>query len=169
MFFALWPDDLVRDQISRNLKSLNLEAGETRFIDSRNLHLTLHFIGNTSFAEMKCLDQQASLTRSSSFELVLDGSGYFRKPRVFWFGCRKPPKALFELQRSLGYQLNACAFMPEERPYSPHVTVARKLATAPEVKSLTPINWRIERFVLVKSTSIPTGVCYEVVESYALE
>lgn len=168
LFFALWPDDEVRFRIVENLKLFDLEENKGRIISSSNLHMTLHFIGNTSFAEMSCLTQQARLTRAESFDLTLDYSGYFRKPRVLWFGCRYVPQALYDLQRKLGRHLEVCDYTPEARTYSPHVSVARKFFPAPVAIPLAPVLWRVDRFVLVKSISKPAGVHYEVLESYAL-
>ena len=168
IFFALWPDDEVRHRIAENLKLFNLDSNESRLVTNTNLHMTLHFVGNTSFAEMNCLDLQARLTEAEPFNLTLDCSGYFKKPQVLWFGCDTIPQALYDLQRHLGQHLKICAYTPESRPYSPHVTVARKIFEAPEAVPIGPMNWQVDRFVLVKSISIFGGVRYEVVESYTL-
>jgi len=168
LFFSLWPDQQVRSQIADNLQRFDLDKKQNRITGRDNLHMTLHFVGNTSFSEMNCLNQQAKLTRGQAFDLVLDCSGYFRKPRVLWFGCQNPPRALYDLQLKLGRSLDICAYTPESRPYSPHVTVARKIASAPAAIKLEPVNWHVDRFVLVKSISIAGGVRYEVVQSYAL-
>jgi len=168
LFFALWPDEQVRSQITDNLQRFDLDKNQNRITGKDNLHMTLHFVGNTSFAEMNCLDQQAKLARVQSFDLVLDCSGYFNKPRVFWFGCHDAPRVLYDLPFKLGQYLDICAYSPESRPYSPHVTVARKIVGAPEEIKLEPVNWHVDRFVLVKSISITGGVRYEVVKSYAL-
>ena len=130
--------------------------------------MTLHFVGNTSFEEMSCLDRQAHLAQAESFELTLDFSGYFKKPQVLWIGSHTSPRALYDLQNNLGQHLQTCGYTPESRPYSPHVTVARKIFEAPTAVSLEPISWQVNRFVLVNSISIPDGVRYEVVESYPL-
>lgn len=168
LFFALWPNDDVRFRIAENLKLFKLDGNKSRLVTNTNLHMTLHFIGNSSFKEMSCLDLQAKLTEAESFNLTLDCSGYFKKPQVFWFGSRAIPRALYELQHNLGQHLKTCAYKPESRPYSPHVTVARKIFEAPLTVSMEPISWQVNRFVLVKSISITGGVRYEVVESYAL-
>ena len=168
IFFALWPDDEVRLRIAKNLKLLKLDSNKSRPVTNPNLHMTLHFVGNTSIAEMNCLDRQAGLTRAESFELTLDYSGYFKKPQVLWFGSHTTPEALYDLQGELGQHLKTCAYTPESRPYSPHVTVARKIFEAPDTVSLQPISWRVNRFVLINSISIPAGVRYEVIESYPL-
>lgn len=168
IFFALWPDDELRNQIAENLDRTNIDRDKCRLVTNSNLHLTLHFIGNTSIAEMKCLDRQARGFDAEAFELTLDCSGYFKKSKVFWIGCQTVPQALFNLHRILAEQISQCAYQPETRPYSPHITVARKITEAPELTPVEPVPWRVDRFVLVESISVPGGVSYEVVESYSL-
>jgi len=168
IFFALWPDDEVRYRMAENLKCFNIDKDKSRLVDSSNFHMTLHFIGNTSIAEMECLDMQARLLNAESFDVILDCSGFFKKPRVLWFGCQTAPKALHDLQGNLGQQISQCAYTPETRPYSPHLTVARKIIGAPAAIPFEPVHWEVNRFVLVESISIPGGVRYEVVQSYPL-
>ncbi len=168
IFFALWPDEGLRIKIVENLNRIDLDRDKCRRVANSNLHLTLHFVGNTSIAEMECLDRQAREFDADPFELTLDSSGFFKKPKVLWIGCQAAPQALFDLQGNLGEQISQCAYTPETRPYSPHMTVARKIIGAPGSIPFGPVLWRVNRFVLVESTSGPGGVRYEVVESYPL-
>ncbi len=166
LFFALWPDERVRDSIEGYLASFPLSGG--RVIPRHNWHMTLHFIGNTSFDEKGCLDRQARKVSATSFSLGIDQTGFFRKPKVFWLGCQKSPQALFDLQKDLGKQISRCEYQPETRPYSPHVTVARKVLQPPQHEHMAAINWQIDSFVLVESVSEVSGVRYRVLEEYLL-
>jgi len=166
LFFALWPDDEVRAQIASILSQINLDHDKCRLVKNSNLHLTLHFIGNTSIAEMKCLDLHARGFEAEPFEFRLDCLGYFKKPKVFWIGCQAVPQALYELHGNLAEQISQCAYKPETRPYSPHITVARKITRTPGSTPFKPVLWQLDRFVLVESVSVPGGVRYKVVESY---
>jgi 2'-5' RNA ligase len=168
LFFALWPDDEVRLKIAENLNRFNLDQNKSRLVANSNLHLTLHFVGNTSIAEMECLNAQARLVSTRPFDLILGCSGFFEKPKVLWFGCQQAPRILYDLHQNLGQKITKCAFEPETRAYSPHVTVARKIIEAPESIAFDPVHWQVNRFVLVESISISGGVRYEVVESYPL-
>ncbi len=169
LFFALWPDDDVRLQIVENLRKLDLDRNKNRLVSNNNLHLTLHFVGNVSITKMKCLDWQARQVIAEKFDLSLDYSGYFKKPKVLWLGCRTVPRALIDLQQNLGREIAECEYTPEERPYSPHVTVARKIYHAPEPVEFAPISWQVDRFVMVESISDVAGVRYEVVKSYSFQ
>jgi 2'-5' RNA ligase len=168
LFFALWPEDEVRAQIASVLNQINLDRDQCRLVKNSNLHLTLHFIGNTSIADMKCLDLHARGFNAEPFEFRLDCSGYFKKPKVFWIGCQTVPQALYDLHENLAEQISQCAYKPETRPYSPHMTVARKFNELPGSIPFEPVLWQVDRFVLVGSISVSEGVKYEVVKSYPL-
>lgn len=164
LFFALWPDERVREKISQFLKAIPANSGH--FIPRHNWHMTLHFIGNTTFGKKKCLNKQARKIWTKPFELNLDQTGYFNRPKVFWLGCSDAPGALFELQDNLGKEINCCDYQPETRPYSPHVTVARKVMQPSEVSQMAAIHWQVDRFVLIESVSESGGVRYQVLEEY---
>ena len=166
LFFALWPDENVRDQIEQNLKRFPSAAG--RIVPRHNWHMTLHFIGNTSFEEKDCLHQQAKKLRAAQFNLTIDRCGFFKKPKVFWLGCEQTLKALSALQRELGNLLAHCSYKPETRPYSPHVTVARKVLKSPEPIEMDPVAWPVHKFALIRSVSVKSGVRYDVIEQYRL-
>ncbi len=164
LFFALWPDNDVREEISECLKAY--PSNSSRLVPGYNWHMTLHFIGNTTFGEKKCLDRQARKVSAKSFELSLDRTGFFKKPKVFWLGCSRVPKALFDLQKNLGKAISHCEYQPEIRPYAPHVTVARKVTQPSEVSQMAAICWRVDRFVLIESVSESGSVRYQVLEEY---
>ena len=166
LFFALWPDERVREQIAACLCSFTAESG--RIVPDYNWHMTLHFIGNTTFHEKSCLHRQARKLRAEPFDLFIDQTGFFRKPNVFWLGCDNPPKALFDLQKDLGKQISHCEYNPENRAYSPHITVARKVTAKPALGLNAKIPWHVDKFVLIESVSEPGGVRYRVLEEYLL-
>ena len=166
LFFALWPDEEVREKIAEYVNLLLSESG--RVVPRYNWHMTLHFIGNATFDEKDCLDRQARTVKASVFELNFDQTGFFKKPKVFWLGSENPPEALFDLQKNLGKQISCCEYDPETRPYSPHITVARKVTEKPAFRFSSKIPWYVDRFVLIESVSEPDGVRYQVLEEYLL-
>lgn len=164
LFFALWPDEAVRDEIAERLTEIALNEG--RWVPLYNWHMTLHFIGNTTFDEKKCLDKQARKIRAKPFELTLDQTGFFKRSKVFWLGCHNVPEALFDLQEKLGRKISCCDYQPETRPYSPHITVARKVFAKPVSSPIAPIKWQVDYLVLIESVSLAEGVRYRVMERY---
>jgi 2'-5' RNA ligase len=67
LFFALWPNEGIRDEISSCVKLLSAHGG--RVVSRYNWHMTLHFIGNTTFAQKDCLHDQAKKVNAKPFDL----------------------------------------------------------------------------------------------------
>ena len=167
LFFALWPDADLRWRLQAAADSVAFTAGVRR-VPRANLHLTLHFIGNVYFDEMACMQREARQVEADAFQLEIDGQGMFSKAAVGWLGCSSVPDALSHLHRQLGSRLQACGFLPESRPYHPHVTIARKLESMSTDASFSAIVWPVTEFALVEVQSVANGVKYRVVETYPL-
>ncbi|MEM7563429.1 MAG: RNA 2',3'-cyclic phosphodiesterase [Pseudomonadota bacterium] len=168
VFFALWPDDSVRLDIQKAALAINL-PGAARRVPQYNLHMTLHFIGNVSLSQRDCLSEQAEQVRAAPFELSIDSTGYFQKPKVVWLGLTDPPQALFDLHHQLGQSLTRCQYHPETRSYSPHVTVMRKVPEVPAAGDFVPVRWPVRQFTMINSCATPHGVRYEVFKTYDLQ
>jgi 2'-5' RNA ligase len=61
------------------------------------------------------------------------------------------PPALVDLQSQLEAGLRAAGFILEERPYRPHVTLARKIARPVPTAAIEPIGFACEALALVVS------------------
>lgn len=167
VFFALWPNDALRDSLHDASKTIPVKRPARR-VPQYNLHLTLHFIGNVYFDQMDCLQQQARLVKAAAFEFKIDCQGHFKKPRVAWLGCSETPAVLNELHQQLGQRLQLCDYRPETRHYNPHVTMARKIDRIPELENFESIPWAVENFALIEIRQIDDGVQYRVIETYPL-
>lgn len=106
-----------------------------RWVPEPQLHLTLQFIGDADDALLQRLTHELSQTRCPAFDLTLHGTGHFPPrglPRVLWVGIEAGPN-LFELQTAVEQASIAAGFAPDERRFSPHLTLARLKETPPEV------------------------------------
>ena len=164
MFFALWPDDDVRSAI-RQLSGELVESG--RPISPNNLHMTLEFLGNVDPAQVAGASAAAARVSAAGFRLALDAVGHWRRSRILWLGPAEPAPLLLALQASLHARLDAAGLRLEDRPFRPHVTLARR-AKARSLQAIIPIAWDVREFVLVESLPGPEGVRYQVVERWAL-
>ena len=131
LFFALWPADDVRQEISDAASRLlwEHEPGGRR-IGPHRYHLTLQFLGD--YAELPpSLVAQASAAAASvtvaPFELVLDRAGSFRNRSIpWWLGCEAIPDGLLQLSDSLGAALARSGVRVQSgKALVPHVTVLR--------------------------------------------
>lgn len=135
-----------------------------------NIHMTLAFIGDADVAYRECLQQAAESVSSNAFKFYLDRQGYFVKPRILWLGSNTLAcPHLMALHESLIHILRACAYVPETRPYKPHVTLYRKAMPVEKPLLYKPIEWYVDSFYLVESQSRPEGVHYEKLKRYALK
>lgn len=167
LFFALWPDENIRKQILARARSIELEK-KGRLMRGFNLHMTLHFIGNTTLENMHCLEQKAAEVENRPFTLELEQFGSFTKQGIIWLGCRNVPSGLYRLQRKLGQQLSQCDFEPEKRQYRPHVTLYRKALLAEQSMETEPVIWTAKSFSLIKSEPDREGVIYREIKKYPL-
>jgi len=167
VFFALWPDAVLRESLSRAALTIPIQRPARRVPDY-NLHLTLHFIGNVYLDQLACLQRQARRVKGAGFDLVIDTRGCFGKSRVAWLGCSEVPTALRQLHQQLGRRLQQCDYRPEARRYNPHVTVARKIRSVTDSTDFAALPWRVENFVLIESKASDNGVKYRVIETYPL-
>ncbi|HEY6839557.1 MAG TPA: RNA 2',3'-cyclic phosphodiesterase [Geobacteraceae bacterium] len=100
---------------------------EARWVPQEQLHLTLRFIGDADsrlFAAIKaCLLE----VKGESFSLTLAGIGHFppgKRARVLWVGMERC-ETLLKLAQDVECALVSAGLPREERPFSPHITLAR--------------------------------------------
>ena len=115
LFFALWPDQAVRDEIVARTRDLALQEGARRLVPE-NLHLTLVFLGNVDAQTRRLLEQGAALIENPAFSLRLEQLGFWKKPRIACFLPGDCPEALASLVRRLARLSRDCGVELDERP-----------------------------------------------------
>ena len=101
-----------------------------RWTRPEGVHLTLKFLGETPASSLAAIE--GALARAvrgaQPFRLALGAPGTFgnrRGPRVLWVDVEGDVKPLQQLQAAVERELAAAWFAPEERGFSPHLTLAR--------------------------------------------
>ena len=134
LFFALELPPRVQAALGR-LRP-NEESRDYRWAEPSLLHLTLAFLGEQPPERLPVLEQVGSAAASGSRPAVLrlgtPGSfgGSRTAPRVLWVGLEGDLEALSELHTRLDSALRQAEFPVEERPFRPHITLARRRETA---------------------------------------
>jgi len=92
--------------------------------------LTLKFLGNIPFRQVaevtKAIEEAAQGV--APFHLEISGLGAFpnlKQPRVLWVGIGGEIDTLLRLQQNIDSVLASLGFAKEERPFMPHLTLAR--------------------------------------------
>lgn len=150
LFFALWPDGPSMAATAALGQEVTL-ASAGRAVPATNIHLTLAFLGHQPKTCIPSITQAVATIDEPAFELGLDTLGYWRKVKVAWVGTDASPPELAALNSRIVAALSAIGIRVDDRPYHPHVTLARK-ATAPVGGKLQRgIVWRVDEFSLVAS------------------
>lgn len=116
------------DEIINYFKSQTPEKA-LKWVAPQNLHLTIKFLGEVpenKIEQIKTLINQA-LVDVQTFEIGVDGLGMYPKPqtpRVVWLGI-KGSEPLKEIHKKLNSQLQIADVRPDNRRFSPHLTIAR--------------------------------------------
>jgi 2'-5' RNA ligase len=167
MFFALWPDPAARAAIGRLAREVALETCGRPTLPEM-IHLTLAFVGPQPPIRVDSLRRLAGMIRGRAFVLALDRVGVFEKPGVAWLGASALQEDLATLQRDLADALRSRGFPVDARPYTPHLTLARRATFAVERRLPEPIGWRVSTFTLVASETSGAVPVYRTVAQWPL-
>ena len=167
LFFALWPNDDVRQAIDATTQPI-VQNVTGKIIPRANWHITLAFLGDINMFTKQCVQQVAATMQSSQFSLSLDHFGYWPKPHILWLGINQIPDSLQDLVNQLQNGLLSCDYRPESRPFKVHLTLMRKANRVRKFPVIKPISWSVKDFCLVRSNLEADGAFYEVVERWSL-
>ncbi len=120
--------------IRENLFSLQQELKKIlppiNWVRPESIHLTLKFLGyvEPSRISQLLLALEPIGKKQHGFSIEVQGVGVFpqvKHPRIFWVGVAGKTHPLQELVLEIEAALEPLGFPPEEKPYHPHLTVAR--------------------------------------------
>lgn len=136
-FIAIELPEELRDRLAREQSRFRAAAPDARWTRPEGIHLTLKFLGEISNEQVTQVKE--ALDKIGPFEpfaIRAKGFGFFpdaRRPRVFWAGLDAPPK-LAQLAARIENAMAALGFTPENRAFSPHLTLARFKEPRPQPK-----------------------------------
>lgn len=122
----------------RKLGKLCSEIPGARLVPAEQIHLTLAFLGDVDADAAGLLTGELAKIEIGAFKLSFDGVGCFpnrHHPRVLWVGLRQNPH-LTRLAASIFAVVRGCGIPLEERPFYPHITLARLNLTCSHEVSL---------------------------------
>ncbi|MCS7286387.1 MAG: RNA 2',3'-cyclic phosphodiesterase [Anaerolineae bacterium] len=144
-FVAIELDEEALEWLKRVQERLKTELpqGIVRWVDPKGIHLTLKFLGEIPANKVKAVEEVLKEVshRHRPFYFDYGGLGCFPSsshPNVVWVGVEEKTGALLALQQDVERSLLKLGFRPEDRPFSPHLTLGRvsKGASSAERKRL---------------------------------
>ena len=129
LFIALDIDDAIRDRIARFIEGVSGFAPDARWVKPESLHVTLKFIGEQpepAVDQIKTCAVRpiAARARPKFTSAATDSSPPPKSARVFWIGMEAGPQ-LATLAAAIDDKMAALGIPKEDRPFSPHLTLAR--------------------------------------------
>ena len=168
LYFALWPDDGIRLQLSRYRLQLARE-GEGHAVFPATLHMTLAFLGDVHETLIPSVEKVADELQAAPFNYGVNIAGCFPKAGVAWLGAKETPSPLFELQKKLQASLAAAKLGHDTRTFRPHITVVRDVKAPFADRAIAPVRWPVDHFSLVSVRPGPAGPEYEVLNNWRLK
>lgn len=158
-----------------------------RWVQPDRIHLTLTFLGDVDEREIGPANRsmQEACALSKPFELQIGGIGCFpnaRSARVIWLGLDTASPALATLQSELVEALKPFAARHEDKPFHPHLTLARRREGGGVERRLREVRfvsekgdgsggktWTVDAVELIHSVLDPEGPRYITLARHPLE
>lgn len=175
LFVAIDPAPAVRDALGAICRGLE----SARWTRPDQMHVTLRFLGSLPASRIGAIASSLSSVAAAPFRVAAAGFGVFpsfRSPRVLWAGLA-PPEPLRALAAAVEDALAGTgAVEREEKPFSPHVTLARlNGARSPAVRSWMESRdgfaagpWDVSEFCLYASRLTPEGAIHTRLDAWPL-
>lgn len=128
LFVALAISEPLRGKLDALIQALRAADPAPRWVNSRNLHITLKFIGEAPSEKLPQICEALKTVRlACQLSLELRGLAFFpgaRRPAVLWLGL-EPAEPLVRLAGEIDRALAMAGIPREERPFVAHLTIAR--------------------------------------------
>ena len=178
LFVAIEIPQEIRNGLAIFIKELRAIAPQAKWVRAENLHVTLKFLGHTDSTRLTAIENALSAIHDADpVTLAFRGLGFFpneKRPRVFW--ARMDPSAnLKAIAAEIDHAIHKLGFPLEERPFAPHLTLARfdppglhpKLAAAVAENTSRDFGCMTAcQLHLIESKLKPTGAEYTTLRSF---
>ena len=177
LFVAVPLPDEARREVDARLRAAVQDGLPGRAVPVASWHLTLRFLGATRVKQLAVLrDHLRSTELGAPIDVRFGGMGAFphaRSARVLWIGVDEGAARLAELARIAEAAARAAGFAPEQKPWKPHLTVARiqpPRNVARLIERVPPLDVRMQvREIVIFRSHLGNGPArYEAVERFAL-
>ncbi|MEO2280072.1 RNA 2',3'-cyclic phosphodiesterase [Pseudoalteromonas pernae] len=167
LFFALGLDDYSKQTIENWLsQSVTMTKAPTQ---SRNWHLTLLFLGETSNEIAAKLITEVQTLSAKSFELRIDDYDFWQHNGLFHLKPSVAPTELIDLAAQLRAIAQQFGIEDQHTSYRPHITLGRGLKHPPKVDAAPAHHLlHVTEFTLYHSTRDEHGLVYHPITHFPL-
>lgn len=173
LFVAVYPPRQTARALLQAIPELDLPPH--RLVHPEQIHLTLHFIGDTPSVELDAITESIRASTGGLGPFALAPQGLItlperRRPRLLAARTDRPGN-LMELQRRLAARLARRARRRPGDRFRPHLTLCRFRSPAPKPAIDVPLAvapFEVETIELVRSTLRPDGAHHDTVTVFEL-
>jgi len=181
-FLAVEISEEIRENVAALQSDLRGVRARVKWVRPANMHLTLVFLGDVAEEVIALMAEEADRVAADSgpFTCEVAGIGFFgrpRAPRIVWAGVGDGAGQLSEIQARLASTARQLGVEVEDRPFTPHLTLARVRSPAHAKELVTGIEARreekfgrfeAERIALIGSRLEADGPVYTVLHESRL-
>ncbi len=182
IFIAVELDATLHQAVIELQHQLEAAGARVRWNKPAQLHFTLRFLGEITPAQVALVKvaTREAVNEIAPFTITLRQLGAFpsfHRPQVVWVSVEDGAAELQTLAAQLETQLTHHRFPPEERPFRPHLTLARirdERQWGDVVRALTQFrdigvgSQRVQAVTVMESELTPRGPVYTRVEEVSL-
>jgi len=167
-FLAVEPDEAARERLARVLADARASVADAadafRWVQAKNIHITLHFLGNVELPRVGQLTELLTHgLRQPAFRTATSHLGRFPSggpPKVLWLGLGDGASELVRVYEELIVPIKQVGLAIEDRPFAPHLTLARardrdrkrtRRIEWPPATQPPPIEWLVTHATLIQS------------------
>jgi 2'-5' RNA ligase len=173
-FLAIDLPASLRPVLSWAQDELKKSGADVKWVPVGNIHITLKFFGNITDVQVADISERVTSIAAGQepFSLTVMNAGAFpspKNPRVVWLGVGGDLDIMRDFHRRLETAFATLGFPPEDRPFSPHLTLGR-VKSASGRATLTQCLVRlpspdcapfpVSKIVLFRSNLTPQGATY---------
>ena len=175
LFIAINFKKSIRFKIGEVIREIKHLSTQGKFVKNDHLHLTLEFFGDIWEDRIYDVISVMNKVSTKGFLLKADKIDFFRKSigNIYYIGFKENSR-LLDLQKELHDMLLEKNFKLEEREYTPHITIGRKVILKENsdlekyVNTLSKIRLKVDSIELMQSQHLDGKLIYTVICSKKL-
>ena len=181
-FIAIEVPQALKSRIGELQGELRRTDADVKWVRPEGNHLTLKFLGSIRQEDVEKISQAIApvISACEPFEIRIHGMGGFptsRNPRVVWVGLDRGKGEVHSLQQAIERKLAELSFPPENRPFSPHLTLGRVRSSRGKAalvqvlerhKEVEVGNFRASEVFLFRSELKPSGAVYTKLKNFPM-
>jgi len=121
-------DERVLGNLSKVQRTLLETGADLKIVEPENIHVTLKFLGDIPASMVDKVHEEMKKVAFTPFNIRIKGLGAFpnlRRITVVWVGIEEGAEELTKICNQLESNLRTLGFKPENRGFSPHITIVR--------------------------------------------